>query len=105
VLINKDGLPDIYEIKKVINREFGGSFSISPVPASKSIELYFELDESQKLNFAIRDINGRMLRAWSETYTSGVASKPVNIESLAPGVYYFSIQGTRFSESRKFIKL
>jgi hypothetical protein len=104
VLINKDGLPDIFEIKKVVNREFGGSFSISPVPANKTLELAFELDEAQPVNFAIRDINGRMLKSWSANFTSGVASMPVNIESLKPGVYFFTIQGSKFTESKKFIK-
>lgn len=104
VLINKDGMPDIFEIKKIVNREFGVSFSLSPVPSHKSIQLSFELEESQQLNFAIRDINGRLLKSWSANFSSGNASFPINIEALTPGVYYLAVQGTRFSETKKFIR-
>ncbi len=104
VLMNKDGVPDIYEIKRIINREFGMSFSLSPVPSRKSVLLSFEIEESQKLNFSIRDINGRQLRVWSANFSSGAANIPINIEALAPGIYYLAIQGTQFNESQKFIK-
>lgn len=104
VLMNKDGMPDIFEIKKIVNREFGVSFSLSPVPSNKSIQLSFELEESQQLNFAIRDINGRLLKSWSANFSSGNASFPINIEVLTPGVYYLAVQGTRFSETKKFIR-
>lgn len=104
VLMNKDGMPDIYEIKKITNREFGISFSVSPVPARKSVQLAFEIEESQKLNFSIRDINGRQLRVWSANVSSGIATMPINIEAFAPGIYYLSIQGTQFNETQKFIK-
>ncbi|MFM9908262.1 MAG: T9SS type A sorting domain-containing protein [Chitinophagaceae bacterium] len=104
VLMNKDGMPDIYEIKKITNREFGISFSLSPVPSRKSVLLSFEIEESQKLNFSIRDINGRQLRVWSANFSSGAANIPINIEVLAPGIYYLAIQGTQFNESQKFIK-
>ena len=104
ILINKDGLPDIYDIKKVSNREFGANFSLGPIPARKAIQLSFELEESQKLNFSIRDINGRLLRSWSANFTSGNASLSINIDELIQGVYYLGIQGTRFSETKKFIR-
>lgn len=104
VLINKDGLPDIFEIKKITNREFGVNFSLSPVPAGKILQLSFETDESQKLNFSIRDINGRTLRAWSANFTSGSANLGINIEALSPGIYYLNVQGNRFTEAKKFVK-
>ncbi|MBC7850961.1 MAG: T9SS type A sorting domain-containing protein [Chitinophagaceae bacterium] len=104
VLMNKDGMPDIYEIKKITNRENGLSLSVSPVPATTRLQLSIELDESQPLNFAIRDINGRTVKAWGANFTSGTASLPISIESFSPGVYYLVVQGTRFNETRKFVK-
>jgi len=103
-LVNRDGVREYYEIKKITNKFFGAVISVSPVPANRTLQLSFELEESQKLNFIIRDINGRNLKTWSANFSSGYASMPINIEALTPGVYYLSLQGSSFTEVKKFIK-
>ena len=102
--MNRDGVREYYEIKKIANKFFGAVISVSPVPANKILQLSFELEESQKLNFIIRDINGRNLKSWSGNFSSGYASMPINIEGLTAGVYYLSLQGNSFTEVKKFIK-
>ncbi len=103
-LVNRDGVREYYDIKKISNKFFGAAISVSPVPANKTLQLSFELEESQKLNFIIRDINGRNLKTWSANFSSGYASMPINIEALTAGVYYLSLQGSSFTEVKKFIK-
>ena len=103
-LLNKDGVKEFYEIKKITGKQFGATISINPVPANKSIQLSFELEEAQRMNFIIRDINGKSIKSWAGNFSSGYATIPITIEGLATGIYYLAVQGSNFSETKKFIK-
>lgn len=104
-LVNKDGLQNIFDIKKVNIRSFGATFSLTPVPANNNLLLSFDLESSQQLQFVIRDINGRTLQSWSANFTSGYANIPISIQKLTPGVYHLSIQGNSVLETKKFVRL
>lgn len=103
-LMNKDGLQEYYAVKKITNKHYGASISLSPVPASKTIQLSIELEAAQKIQFMIRDLNGRTVESWAANFGSGFANFPINVERLTSGIYYLSIQGSNFTESKKFIK-
>lgn len=103
-LMNKDGLQEYYAVKKVTNKHYGASISLSPVPANKTIQLSIELEAAQKIQFMIRDLNGRTIESWAANFGSGFANFPINVEKLSSGIYYLSIQGSNFTESKKFIK-
>lgn len=104
VLVNLDGVKEYYDIKKIVGKQFGATISISPVPASKSLQLAFELEKAQRLNFIIRDINGKTIQSWAGNFSSGYLNMPISIEGFTSGIYYFVIQGENFSETKKFIK-
>lgn len=103
-LVNRDGVKELFEIRKVQVKDFGASFTLTPVPARKNLVLTLNLEQTQQLQFIIRDINGRTLQSWSGNFSSGYANLNVDVSRFNEGVYYLSIQGRDFSESRKFIK-
>lgn len=103
-LVNLDKQQDIYETKKIVNRSFGNSFALSPIPSSNNIQLNFDLEDAQRLQFIIRDINGRTLRNWSANFSSGYASFGININNLTHGIYTLEISGNNTTEVKKFIR-
>lgn len=103
-LMNRDGTAEYYDIKKISAKQFGIALTISPVPVQKNLQLTFELEQSQRLNFVIRDVNGRSVGNWSANFSSGYGNFPINTSAMAPGVYYLQIQGEHFTETKKFIK-
>ncbi|MBC7850962.1 MAG: T9SS type A sorting domain-containing protein [Chitinophagaceae bacterium] len=56
------------------------------------------------MNFLIKDINGRTLKTWSANFSSGYASLPINIQGFNAGVYFMVVQGTDFTDTKKFVK-
>ncbi|MBC7849235.1 MAG: hypothetical protein H7Y31_05845, partial [Chitinophagaceae bacterium] len=80
VLVNLDGVKEVYELRKITNKDFKTAIAVSPIPATTTIQLAFELETSQRLNFFIKDINGRTLNTWSANFSSGYASLPINIQ-------------------------
>lgn len=103
-LVNLDKQQEIYDIRKIVNRSFGNSFVLSPIPSNNNIQLNFDLDVAQRLQFVIRDINGRTLRNWSANFSSGYASFGININTLTKGVYTLEINGNNTTEVKKFIR-
>lgn len=103
-LVNSDGVKEYFDIKKVAFREADGLIRLSPVPATGLLNLSFELPVAQKLNFTIRDVNGRSLKSWSAQFSAGSGNLPIHIDALAAGVYYLQVQGTAISVSRKFVR-
>ena len=104
VLANRDYSKDYFDIKKVTVEDFGVRVVLSPIPATKSLQLIFNLNSPQNITFNITDVNGRTLRTWSSNYSAGNLSRTIDINSLAAGVYYLHIKGTEFTETKKFIK-
>lgn len=103
-LVNLDKQQELYDIKKLVNRSFGNSFVLSPIPANNNIQLNFDLEVAQRLQFVIRDINGRTLRSWSANFSSGYASFGINISNLSAGIYNLVINGNNTTEVKKFIR-
>lgn len=103
-LVNRDGVKELFDIRKVQVKDFGASFTLTPVPARKNLVLTLNLEQTQQLQFTIRDINGRTLQSWAGNFSSGYANLNVDISRFSEGVYYFNIQGRDFAETRKFIK-
>ena len=104
VLANRDYSKDYFDIKKVTVEDFGIRVVLSPIPATKTLQLIFNLNSTQNITFNITDVNGRTLRTWSANFSSGNANHPIDINTLAAGVYYLHIRGTDFTETKKFIK-
>ncbi len=104
VLVNRDYSSDYFDIKKITTEDYGVRVVLSPIPATKQLQLLFNLNSTQNVTFNITDINGRSLKTWSANLSSGAVSQPIDINSLAAGVYYLHIKGTEFTETKKFIK-
>lgn len=103
-LMNRDGVAEYYDTKKISARQFGIALSISPVPVQKTLQLSFDLEQAQRLSITVRDVNGRSMGSWNVGFNSGYNNFPINTEALSPGVYYLITQGDSFSETKKFIK-
>lgn len=103
-LMNKDGVKEYYETKKITNKLNGTLITISPVPVNKSLQLTLDLDQAQKVNILMRDVNGKTISSWSSNFNAGYGNFPINTSALTPGLYYLQIQGEHFSETKKFIK-
>lgn len=103
-LVNRDYSKDYFDIKKITVDDFGVRVLLSPIPATKSLQLIFNINSNQNVTFNITDVNGRLMRTWSANFSSGNINRSIDINSLAAGVYYLHIKGEDFTETKKFIK-
>ena len=104
VLVNRDWSKEFFDIKKITTEDFGVRVVLSPIPANKTLQLIFNVNSAQTISFNITDVNGRKLKTWSAKVSTGSASMPIDINTLAAGVYYLNIQASEFTETKKFIK-
>jgi type IX secretion system substrate protein len=104
VLVNRDYSKDYFDIKKVTTEGFGINVLLSPIPATKTLSVIFNINSNQNVTFNITDVNGKLLKTWSSNFTSGSINRTIDINSLSAGVYYLHIKGEEFTETKKFIK-
>lgn len=103
-LVNMDGAREYYDIKKIINKSFGEFITLGTAPGSKSLQFSIDLDQAQQLNLSILDANGRTVQSWSARFASGYNTQPISIEKLSSGIYFLSVRGEQFTETKKFVR-
>ena len=78
--------------------------SIYPNPANGNAEIDFSLTSSSSINIKIYDVTGRLINTvLNEMRSSGVQKIQVNTEGLQNGIYFYTITGDGFNETKKFV--
>ena len=103
-LVNRDYSKDYFDIKKITTEGFGINVILSPIPATRSLQVIFNINSNQNVTFNITDVNGKLIKTWSSNFTSGNINRTIDINSLSAGVYYLHIKGEEFTDTKKFIK-
>ena len=76
-----------------------------PNPANGFIEILYDLDDSQNLNWDLFDAKGKQIEVISsKNYKSGRNSINLDIKDLKRGMYFIKIQSHKKFLSRAFIK-
>ena len=80
-------------------------FELFPNPANGFIEILYDLDVSQNLNWDLFDAKGKQIEVISsKNYKSGRNSINLDIKDLKRGMYFIKIQSHKKLLSRAFIK-
>ncbi len=78
--------------------------SLYPNPTNGNAEIDFSLTSSSNINIKIYDLTGRLVKTvLNEKRFSGVQKVQLNLEELQNGIYFYTITGDGFSETKKFI--
>jgi len=78
--------------------------SIYPNPASGNAEIDFSLTSSSNINIKIYDVTGRLVKTvLNDKKSAGSQQVQVNVEELQNGIYFYTIAGDGFSNTKKFI--
>jgi TPR repeat protein len=82
--------------------------SLSPNPATNTVNATFTLDKTEKIKMQITDANGKITATKTEEILlpAGTYTYPVNVQQLSSGSYVLSIfAGNNAVQSKLFIKL
>ncbi|HMF73408.1 MAG TPA: FG-GAP-like repeat-containing protein, partial [Flavitalea sp.] len=66
--------------------------------------LYFTLNKNEKVQVTITDNSGRIVKRFSHKLEAGSSSLPVDVSSLAPGIYNLEVHHQGKQETKRFIK-
>ncbi|MEO6191066.1 MAG: T9SS type A sorting domain-containing protein [Saprospiraceae bacterium] len=77
-----------------------------PNPFTEQTTVSFTIPKTQKVNFDIFDLNGKIVYSLSNTYTQGKHDVLIKRSKLNdPGIYYLKMSTTEFSETKKMVLL
>ncbi|MEN8928733.1 MAG: endonuclease [Flavobacteriales bacterium] len=74
-----------------------------PNPANNNLNLVYQLNEKERVNFQITNLMGQVVLA-NEFYGLNSDRKTIDISLLSSGVYNLSLKGKNFSKTLKFVK-
>ena len=79
--------------------------SISPNPAKASIQISFELAESQAFSFDLYNLNGQLIQPLQETSTFSIGKQELNLSlpSLEAGIYLLVMKGEKYQIPQKLV--
>jgi hypothetical protein len=82
------------------------SISLTPAIVSSNSILSVQSDRRRGLNFAISDMQGRILFQLQRDISTGLTNIPLNLSHLQPGVYVLEVidKYNNKRERRKFLK-
>jgi hypothetical protein len=75
-----------------------------PNPASNELNLTVNMLRSDKVVCQVIDAAGKLVRQETKQLSSGSSSWSIDISRLAPGAYYFNLQGSVVNQQLSFIK-
>jgi hypothetical protein len=88
---------------QTINRQTVNS-SLYPNPATTSAAINFTLTLPTAVSVNVYDITGRLVKnVLHENRTAGNQQVQINTEDLQNGIYFYTISGNGFSETKKFV--
>ncbi|MBA3705114.1 MAG: choice-of-anchor B family protein [Bacteroidetes bacterium] len=83
---------------------FSNSVNIYPNPTNSSISITINLKNTDAISIELLDITGRKIIEQWENIVPGNTIIPVNIQSLAAGIYVLKISGKEISYSQKIVR-
>ena len=89
-------------IEDVTATEFG-LVSVSPNPATNQIQIELSNAQARELNISIMSINGQQVYSRLATSNAGTDIIPINIESLAAGMYILQMRDEQAVTNVKFV--
>lgn len=100
--------PAIYKWTGVISslKEYpSATFAIKlmPNPASSTLRLQFEKQNSEELSYSIYDLNGRLVKSDTFLSAAGKNSIELSISDIANGTYQFTLAGKQMVASEKLV--
>ena len=82
------------------------NFYIYPNPVTDKSTIFFSLIKAQKLKFKVLDIRGQVVQTFENTnFNGGENSMEWKSTELNSGIYFLSIKGENFTETKKVIVL
>ena len=89
-------------IEDVTSSEFG-LVSVSPNPATNQIQIELSNAQARELNISIMSINGQQVYSRIATSNAGTDIIPINVESLAAGMYILQMRDEQAVTNVKFV--
>jgi hypothetical protein len=77
---------------------------IYPNPVIDKANLTITADKPQQLQVKIMDNTGRIIKRMQQNISAGSSLLPVDVSSLAGGIYYMEITSETINERKRFIK-
>jgi hypothetical protein len=78
------------------------AFNVFPNPATDQININFELEKSEMVQYELIDLNGRVVDNWQEM-TSTEAVETRNVSDLANGIYILKVTAGESSKMKKVV--
>ncbi|MFA6260046.1 MAG: M1 family aminopeptidase [Bacteroidia bacterium] len=79
--------------------------AVFPNPAVHFIDIQFEVDEEQSLNYKIYDLQGELRYSLSLTGVKGTNRQRIYLDQLNEGMYLLQVKGTAWIYTQKIFKL
>lgn len=79
--------------------------SVFPNPAIHFIDIQFETDVEQSLNYKIYDMQGELWHSLSLTGVKGINRQRIYLDQLNEGMYVLQVKGTSWIRTQKIFKL
>ncbi|MDO9000164.1 MAG: choice-of-anchor V domain-containing protein [Bacteroidota bacterium] len=80
--------------------------SVYPNPAHESTTLSYFLIKEQLINIKVIDLHGKLVKEiLDETQSSGFHSKIINLQDVAPGIYFVKTSANNQTVSQKLISV
>ncbi|MFC2119365.1 T9SS type A sorting domain-containing protein, partial [Bacteroidota bacterium] len=96
---NENIIDGVSEISKGFN--MGQNY---PNPFKNLTEIDYDLSVNSNIIFELSDITGRTVKVIDEGYkTSGKHTLTLNVSDLQAGIYYYSIKGDNFTQTKKML--
>ena len=96
------GTSSYFGIESVLKQTIHSSFY--PNPTKGNAEIEFSLISSTNINIKIYDVTGRLINTvLNEMRNSGNQNVKINLENIQNGIYFYTITGNGFSETKKFV--
>ncbi|GHN02889.1 peptidase S8 [Cytophagales bacterium WSM2-2] len=97
------GIPN-YSIAKNLT-EFTEEFEIYPNPATGLLKVIFKNPDGQEFKTTLYTCLGQQLIEQTSTATWGNNPSPIDISSLAPGVYLLRVETHSFTKTQRIVKI
>jgi hypothetical protein len=79
-------------------------YNVFPNPAKTSAQVnYFSPKTLNQVKASITAVNGKVVKEWSTTLQQGYGTVQLNLEGLARGQYFISLQTPSFTKTKPFI--
>ena len=102
--IDKDGNSSYSAIMQLQRNSTNATASIYPNPANDKAVINMIVDKAQSVEYRILDNAGKVIQQSSTTLNAGNNAVPLNVSTLASGMYYVSINGQSINTQLTFIK-